>query len=223
MKGIIFDFNGTMFQDSDLHEQAWINILEKYTGQTLSQEDIVKNIHGKVNTVILRHFIDKNLTDEEVAALSDEKESIYRNLVESSPQHQKLTTGLLETLAVLKEQKIPMTIASASPQVNMDYYFKKFDLTRWFDPQKVVVDNGTFPGKPAPDIFLIAAKKLGLSPADCLVLEDSYSGLQAAHNAGIGTVVAIDPDHHNRALFTAENLAPDGIIENFTGFVEKYL
>ncbi len=56
----------------------------------------------------------------------------------------------------------------------------------------------TFPGKPQPDIFLKAADKLGLAPADCLVIEDAYSGLLAAKRAGIGTIIAIDPFGKNK-------------------------
>ncbi|MGO3610939.1 MAG: HAD family hydrolase, partial [Enterococcus sp.] len=117
----------------------------------------------------------------------------------------------------------PMTIASASPKVNMDFYWETFALGKWFDPEKIVYHNGTFPGKPAPDIFLIAAKKIELAPADCLVIEDSYSGLQAAQRARIGTIVAIDPFGKNRGIFEAEGLAKDGVIEDFTNFISTYV
>ena len=223
MKGIIFDFNGTMFMDSDLHEAAWLYLLQKYSEKELTEEDILKNLHGKTNDVILRNFISKDLTDEEVQKLSDEKEAFYRKSVLESSNHKDFTKGLRDVLDYLKANDIPMTIASASPKINMDFYFDYLNLGDWFDYDQMVCHTGSFPGKPAPDIFLIAAEKIGVEQKNCLVIEDSYSGLQAAHNAKIGTIVAIDPDGKNRAVLEAEGLAKDGVIEDFTTFISDYL
>ena len=57
MTGIIFDFNGTMFMDSDLHEAAWLQLIQKYSDSKVTEEDILKNLHGKTNDVVLRNFI----------------------------------------------------------------------------------------------------------------------------------------------------------------------
>lgn len=223
MKGIIFDFNGTMFMDSDLHERAWLHLIQKHSNKKVTEDDILKHLHGKTNDVVLRHFISKELSDKELEELSDEKEAYYRESVLKSSGHDTFTKGLKEVLDYLKEQKIPTTIASASPKVNMDFYFDYLNLGEWFDYEKMVYHTNTFPGKPAPDIFQIAAKKIGMAPEACIVIEDSYSGLQAARNAQIGTIIAIDPDGKNRALFSAEALAPDGVIEDFTTFIPTYL
>lgn len=223
MTGIIFDFNGTMFMDSDLHEAAWLQLIQKYSDSKVTEEDILKNLHGKTNDVVLRNFISKNLTDEEIQRLSDEKEAYYRESVLNSSDHKEFTKGLKEVLDYLKKKNSPMTIASASPKINMDFYFDYLDLGIWFDYEKIVYHDGSFPGKPAPDIFLIAAKKIGIAPENCLVIEDSYSGLQAAHSAGIGTIVAIDPDGKNRGIFESEGLASDGVIEDFITFIPTYL
>jgi HAD superfamily hydrolase (TIGR01509 family) len=223
MTGIIFDFNGTMFMDSDLHEAEWLQLIQKYSDSKVTEEDILKNLHGKTNDVVLRNFISKNLTDEEIQRLSDEKEAYYRETVLNSSDHKEFTKGLKEVLDYLKKKNSPMTIASASPKINMDFYFDYLDLGIWFDYEKIVYHDGSFPGKPAPDIFLIAAKKIGVAPENCLVIEDSYSGLQAAHSAGIGTIVAIDPDGKNRGIFESEGLASDGVIEDFTTFIPTYL
>lgn len=223
MKGIIFDFNGTMFLDSDLHEAAWLKLIQKYANKEVTEEEIMKNFHGKTNDVILRKFVSSELTNEEVQKLSDEKESYYREALIATPDRKHFTKGLEEVLDYLKVEKIPTTIATASPKVNLDFYYDYLDLGRWFDYEKIVYFNGEFPGKPAPDMFLIAAEKINMKPENCLVIEDSYSGLQAAHNAKIGTIIAIDPDRKNRGVFEAEGLAQDGIIENFTTFIADYL
>ena len=64
-------------------------------------------------------------------------------------------------------------------------------MDRWFDPRRIVYDDGTFSGKPAPDIYLRAAERIGLSPSRCIVAEDARSGIEAARRAGAGMIVAV--------------------------------
>ena len=218
MKGIIFDFNGTMFQDSHLHEAAWVQMIHHYSKKELSDEDIVKNIHGRTNSEILNYFISPTLSKEEVEKLSNEKEAYYRTLCLEKPDDLVLTQGLIDTLDILKEENIPITIATATVKDNVEFYFEIFDLARWFEFDQVVYDDNTFPGKPQPDIFIKAAQKLALEPKDCLVIEDAYSGLLAAKRANIGTIIAIDPFGKNRQLFSNQELRKDGVIENFDDF-----
>lgn len=113
-----------------------------------------------------------------------------------------------------------MTIATATVKENVEFYFKIFNLDRWFDFDKVVYDNGTFPGKPAPDIFQIASNKLNLQPKNCLVVEYAYSGILSAKKASIGKIIAIDPFNKNCELFTENNIEINGIIKDFTNFFE---
>ncbi|EGP4902434.1 HAD family phosphatase [Enterococcus faecium] len=223
MKGIIFDFNGTMFLDSHLHEAAWLHMIHDHTKDGLSDEDILKNIHGRTNTEILKHFISEHLTASEIAVLSEEKESYYRMLCLQNENELQLTKGLEATLDQLTDQQIPLTIATATVKENVAFYFDIFDLARWFDWDKIVYDDGSFLGKPQPDIFLKAADKLSLAPADCLVIEDAYSGLLAAKRAGIGTIIAIDPFGKNKTVFEQAQLNKDGTIKDFTGFWTEHL
>lgn len=220
MKGIIFDFNGTMFQDSHLHEAAWVHMVKKYSKGELTEHDISVNLHGRTNKEILNFFVSDSLTDEEIEKLSYEKEAYYRELCLERPEELKLTNGLTYVLDTLKENNIPRTIATATVKENLDFYFDIFKLGNWFDINKVVYDNGTFPGKPAPDIFLIASSKLGLDPSECLVVEDAFSGIKAARKANIGKIMAIDPFGKNAELFAENNMCKDGLIKDFTNFFE---
>ena len=223
MKGIIFDFNGTMFQDSYLHEAAWLHMIHEHTKNGLSDEDILKNIHGRTNKEILTHFISNRLTMSEIAALSEEKERYYRRLCLKNEDDLHLTKGLESTLDQLVAHKIPRTIATATVKENVTFYFDVFGLDRWFDWNNVIYDDGSFPGKPQPDIFLKATDKLALKPAECLVIEDAYSGLIAAKRAGMGTIIAIDPFGKNREVFEEAQLNTDGTIQDFTNFWTDYL
>lgn len=94
-------------------------------------------------------------------------------------------------LDFLCENNIPHTIATMSGIENVEFYIEQFNLKKWFDIDKIVYANGKIPGKPAPDIYLIAAQNLGLDPKDCIVVEDAISGINAAENAGIGKIIAM--------------------------------
>lgn len=91
----------------------------------------------------------------------------------------------------LCENDIPHTIATMSGIENVEFYIEQFNLKKWFDIDKIVYANGKIPGKPAPDIYLIAAQNLRLDPKDCIVVEDAVSGINAAENAGIGKIIAM--------------------------------
>jgi HAD superfamily hydrolase (TIGR01509 family) len=177
-------------------------------------------MHGHTNDEILKYFISEDLTDAQISELSLTKEANYRDLCLQNPDNLILTTGLIDVLDHLKAKKVPMTIATAGIKENVDFYFDVFDLGRWFDYSKVVYDDGSFPGKPQPDIFLKAAANLALPPQECLVIEDAFSGILAANRAGIGTVLAIDPTGQNREKFAASDLHINQIISDFTEFPE---
>ena len=74
---------------------------------------------------------------------------------------------------------------------NVEFYIREFKLEKWFDIDKIVYSDGSIAGKPAPDIFLIAAEKINLPPKECLVIEDALAGIKSAQAAGIGKIYAI--------------------------------
>jgi beta-phosphoglucomutase-like phosphatase (HAD superfamily) len=128
---------------------------------------------------------------EMVEKLAKEKEGWYRQMCLDNPETFILAPGAECFLDYLKENNIPMTIATMSEWDNVEFYIKEFKLNRWFDLDKIVYSNGEIPGKPAPDIYEIAAKNIGLNPEDCIVVEDALSGINAANAAKIGMIIAI--------------------------------
>jgi HAD superfamily hydrolase (TIGR01509 family) len=167
-------------------------MIKHYAQGNISEKEILKNIHGRTNDEIIGTFIANDLSVEEMIALGTEKESYYRKLCVQNKQRLVLTSGLTEILNKIQKMKIPMTIATATTKENVVFYFEQFQLEQWFHYPQVIYDDGTFPGKPAPDIFIKAADALGVPLESCMVFEDSYSGIIAASKAGIGSVVAID-------------------------------
>lgn len=191
MRGIIFDFNGTLFWDSQLHYDAWRKYSKILRGTEFSDEEMRRYMFGRTNKDIIQYCIGKEPSDETVAKYADEKEAMYRQMCLEDKANFKLADGAEEFLDFLKANNIPMTIATMSEWQNVEFYIKEFQLEKWFDIDKIVYSDGKIAGKPAPDIYRIAAKKLNLNPKDCIVIEDALSGIQAAKDAGIGKIIAI--------------------------------
>lgn len=191
MNGIIFDFNGTLFWDSQLHYDAWTDFSKILRGTPFSKEEMRDKMFGHTNADIIEYAIGKKPTKDMVQKYAQEKESLYRKRCLQEPDKFKLAPGAIELLDFLKTNEIPMTIATMSEWDNVEFYIKEFHLEKWFDLDKIVYSDGKIPGKPAPDIFLIAANKLGLKPEECVVIEDAVAGIEAAKKAGIGKIIAI--------------------------------
>ena len=191
MKGIIFDFNGTLYWDSQLHYDAWRDFSKLLRGYSFTDEEMRDKMFGHTNEDIIEYAIGKKPTKEMVEKYGKEKEALYRKRCLLDPENFKLAPGAIEFLDYLKENNIPRTIATMSEWDNVEFYIKEFQLEKWFDLDKIVYSDGTIPGKPAPDIFMIAAEKINLKPAECVVVEDAIAGIKSAQDAGIGKIIAI--------------------------------
>lgn len=195
--GFIFDFNGVLFWDQEIQERAWCQFAEEAFGTTLNHEMMVIHVHGRNNQHTLEFLAGSKLADFQIAHLSARKESIYRGLCSALGGEFKLSPGSKGVLDELATRGIPRTIATASGKENLDFFYEKLRLENWFDRHLIVFDDGLRPGKPAPDIYLQAVRMIGLTPSRCVVVEDSLVGIQAAHAAGIGYVIALgESDQH---------------------------
>lgn len=190
-KGIIFDFNGTLLFDSEKHQQAWREYSRLLRGEAFTDEEMRSYMFGRTNEDIIAYAIGRTPEPELVERLASEKEALYRDMCRKDLENFHLAPHAIELLNFLCENNIPHTIATMSEIDNVNFYFEELHLAKWFDFEKVVYDNGLIPGKPEPDIYEIAAQKIGLAPSDCIVIEDAISGLEAAHKAGIGEIIAI--------------------------------
>ena len=191
IKGFLFDFNGTLFFDSEYHIEAFFECYKKYRLPVPDSKFVVENIFGRTNEAIfLKHF-KASATPEEIAEFERLKESMYMEKCKSFPERLKLCDGAAELLDYLKAHSIPFCIATGSPLENVNFYFEYLELGKWFTLDNIVYCDGSFAGKPAPDIYLLAAKRLGLDTSECVIFEDGTSGILAARAAGAGKVIAV--------------------------------
>ncbi|QKG80101.1 HAD family hydrolase [Tenuifilum thalassicum] len=187
-EGFIFDMDGVIVDNYLFHIEAWGKFCEKY-GLKYSKEDFAARYFGKTNADILQGLFQKEMSKSEIKNLGEEKEAIYRKIYEPSI---KPLPGLKPFLTRLKEEDKKIAVASSAPQSNIDFVVKHTGIKQYID----VMVNGDMvtKGKPNPDIFLMASSMLGIEPHKCVVFEDSFSGIQAALNAGMH-VVAVATTH----------------------------
>lgn len=223
MKGIIFDFNGTLFWDSEIQENAWKTFGTKLSGRNITDEEFNTYFHGRTNKDTLEYLTERVLTDKEVNELAQQKESIYRDLCKSDLNKFKLAPGVERYLDYLKENNIPFTIATASEINNVIFFIKEFQLDKWFDIIKIVYDDGTFRGKPEPDIYLKASEALNIQPDNCIVFEDALSGVQSAQRAGVKEIIAVVPEGRKNIFENQPNLKIISAFDDIRLYdVEKY-
>lgn len=191
VKGILFDFNGTLFFDSDLHIEAFLECFRRYSLPPQDREYIVKNIFGRTNAAIFREHYCPDATDAQAAEFEHLKEGLYMDMCRARASRLSLVSGVPEMLDYLSERGIPFCIATGSPLENVEFYFEHLGLGKWFTLDNIVYCDGSFAGKPAPDIYRLAAQRLGLDASECAVFEDGTSGILAARAAGAASVIAV--------------------------------
>ena len=191
LKGVLFDFNGTLFFDSELHIKAFEECFAARGMEVPSPEFIVTNIFGISNENIYRLFFDTNATYEDCLRFAEEKEGLYRQMCLNEPSLMRYTNGACELMSYLKEKDIPYCLATGSGMDNIIFYNENMELSKWFDREHIVCSDDNVKSKPNPEIYEYAASKIGLNASDCIVFEDGTKGLIAANKANAGASIAI--------------------------------
>jgi len=220
-QGIIFDFNGVLFSDSDLQEEAWQVIAHRLRGREMTAEEFALHMHGRANAYVLSYLAGRDITGGELADLSEAKESLFRDLCLRTPRRMALAAGAPALLEWLRVAGVPRTIATSSGIRNVEFFIRCLHLDRWFEPARLVYDDGVRPGKPAPDMYLAAAGNIGLDPGRCVVVEDAVSGVMAAQGAKIGCIVGVAASAGHASLLTSKGAAV--VIGTLKDFPRKLL
>jgi beta-phosphoglucomutase len=192
--GVVFDLNGTLVDDIRFHFDAW-RALAEHLGQTMDEARF-QSFNGLKNVDIFPKFLGREATAEEIASLGERKEEAYRAMYR--PQL-ALVPGALELLTRLRAASVPVAIASSAPPANREMVIEGLGLDAFVD---VVVAAEHLRGKPAPDVFLEAARQLGVDARACLAFEDAANGIRAAVAADM-LVVAITSNNAAEALLAA--------------------
>ena len=184
LKGFIFDFDGVVVDTEKYHYLSWV-AAASHVGYDLSWQEYLP-LKSTGNTEITQYLCDhsgKEVSEELFQKMRDTKLVEFDRLVADLSEKDVLP-GIRDFLTWLNQQNVRTAVASSSN--TSSGLAKRFGLSKHF--QAIIDGNMKLPRKPAPDTFLLAAKMLGVDPADCIVFEDSLAGIGAAVNAGMPVV-----------------------------------
>lgn len=177
-RALIFDMDGTIVDNMRYHEAAWGRLLTEH-GLPFDAESFFRKTAGMASSEILSPLF-PGADKARIDALGHDKEIYYR---EAYGPHVAPLAGLLPLMARADAARIPMALASAAPPGNIDIVLDTLKLRERF--VTIVSPSQGFPGKPNPDLFLEAARRMGVAAGDCIVFEDAPNGVEAARRAGM--------------------------------------
>ncbi len=193
-QAIIFDMDGLMVDSEPLARHAWNQVLQAHSFRMT--DNVYRQMIGrrtdKAGQILLENYPLPMALNE----LVDQKTTIFHDI---RAQGVPAMPGLMALQAVIKERGIPWAVATSSPREHAEIILAQLGLTE--DCHAIAAGNEVAHGKPAPDIYLLAAERLGIDPTVCLALEDSEPGCQAANAAGM-TVIAIPNGETKTAVFS---------------------
>ena len=219
MQAFIFDFNGTLYQDTLMHLDAWRKFFQS-RGVPFTDGLFYRYMCGPPNSAILRRMLRPDLTDDEVDTLSEEKEALYRQVIRNDSSLWALTPGAEAMLDLLKARGVPCAIATGAARPNVDFYMDVLNIGRWFDYGHIFYAERRIPGKPDPSIYRLAMEKLGFDPENTVVVEDALAGIQSAAGAGVKSIIAIDTTLGPEAFRDIPEVI--AVIHDFNGF-ERFI
>jgi HAD superfamily hydrolase (TIGR01509 family) len=191
--GAIFDWDGVIIDSSRQHEESWERLAAE-EGRALPAGHF-KEGFGKKNEWIIPNLLHWSDAPAEVHRLSLRKETLYRAIVVE--RGLEALPGVHDFLTRLLAAGVPCCIGSSTHRENIATIIHVLGFEAFF--QGMVTAEDVTQGKPHPDVFLQAAAKIGRRPACCVVFEDAFAGLEAAHAGGM-KAVAVATTHSAEAL-----------------------
>ncbi len=214
IKGVLFDMDGVLVDNADMHHKAFDMFCRRH-GVDGWQEKF-SSLYGMGNDDIMRTLMPKELVERRgTESLSDEKEAIYREIYAPTI---KPVNGLKELLTKLKEMGIRCAVGSSGCRANVEFVLEKCGIGSFFDV-KVSGDSVTR-CKPDPEIYLTAARLLGLDPKECIVFEDAVAGIKAATSANVSHTIALETSLSGAELMKTEARY---IVKDFTQVTDEML
>lgn len=182
IKGVIFDLDGVLVSTDEMHYQAWKRLAQELhiTGFTREDNRRQRGVSRMASLEIVLEKADRTYSEEEKIELAERKNGYYLELLEEMDESAVLE-NVKDVLEKLKNRGLLLAVGSASK--NAPVILEKTGLMPYFD--KISCGLDTTKSKPDPEVFLVAVKKLGLPPEECLVGEDSAAGIEAAAAGGM--------------------------------------
>ena len=198
---VIFDMDGVLADTGPIHYESWVR-MAKEIGKKFTRK-FFNLTFGQQSVPITRILVGDNVDQELVEKWANLKERYYREMAE-----EKIVPlpGVLSLLQELETLGFKLAVGSSGPPENVDLLLESLRIKHYFDI--VITASDVKNGKPAPDVFLIASKKLTVLPSNCVVIEDAPVGIEAAKSAGM-KCIALRTTHCNVELLKADLIVSD--------------
>ena len=215
-EALVFDMDGTMIDSMPYHAKSWIEFTRRHRID-IEVKELLRRTTGRTGSECMAELFQREMEPEEAWRLTQEKESIYRELFDPVFAEVK---GFKRFLAAALAQGLKFGVGTAGDRHNVAFAMGRLQLAA--PPHAVVGGDEGLPGKPAPDIFIEAARRMATPAPSCIVFEDAPFGIEAARRAGM-RAVALCTSHTAEELAGPHVLAHahsyDELLEQ--GFLEK--
>lgn len=190
---VIFDMDGVICHTNPYHSLAF---REFFAARDLSptDEEFALHMFGKSNSYILSHFFKRIVEGNELLEMEQEKEGLFRKIYEP---HIEPIAGIVEFMTNLQHNGVKLGVATSAPYANLELILGKINIREKLG--SIMASEDVKKHKPDPEVYLRSAANLNVPPAQCVVFEDSFSGVSAAINAGM-TVVGVLSSHTKEEL-----------------------
>jgi len=218
LKGVIFDLDGTLTFTEELHYKAFAAIFKEYGIDFTYEEEVTKYAGSGSENIFTKVFADrgKAVSAEEIKQLCAKKKELYKKIVQESEI--PVVVGARELVEKIHELGVKKIIATGNSDMQaVHLVLEKAKLFKYFP--EILSIKEVPRGKPFPDVFLEAAKRIGCEPWECVVFEDSINGVEAAYAAGI-TCVALETSTHREDLLKA---GAESVIRNYLEIIHNPL
>lgn len=204
IKAVIFDLDGVLVSTDEMHFKAWSRLAEEIGITSFTKEDNLRQrgVSRMASLEIVLEKSDKKFSAEEKEKLAERKNTYYCEMLKNLTPNDVLD-GALEFLKYLKANGIKTAVGSASK--NAPIILERTGLREYLDAVSCGLD--VTKSKPDPEVFLVAAKKLGIAPKACLVVEDAHAGIMAAKNGNMYALAVGAAYGDDMADFSMKNLA----------------
>ncbi len=179
---VLWDMDGTLIDSKAFHWIAWRDTLAA-EGISITRQQFLDSF-GQRNDAIVPRWLGAASTAERVERISNAKEELYRELVRS--RSMAPLPGVASWLHRLHEQGWLQAVASSAPRANIDAVLEALKAEHYF--QAIISAEDVSKGKPDPEVYLLAASRLGVLPAKCIVVEDAAAGIEGARSAGMRSI-----------------------------------
>lgn len=215
--GVIFDWDGVVVDSSRAHRRSW-EILSEERNLLLSEHHF-KLCFGKRNEEIIPHILRWSHDPDEIRALSERKEEIFRKII--AEEGLDPLPGVRRLLEDLKQRKIPCAIGSSTCRTNIELALEIMDLRANFSG--IITEECVSAEKPMPDVFLQAAHALERSPDEVVVFEDSLAGIEAGLSGGFKVIAVATTNPASLLRRTRAHYVVDRLTEVSVGLIEVLL